>query len=191
MTKKSPRQTTHAPQDGSRAGADAQTSKHLEQVRAILFGEQFTLFEGRLERLEQRLIEEQAAFRDATHGRLDALAAEMEKHVNALRRTLGDGEAKHAEALAQLAGELDRSVTGMEQQLAQVRADADRLAVEHRAQTAERIDALAAQLGDQSNALSALVEQKLEELRTLTADRESLAALFEEMASRLKRSPSG
>ena len=191
MTKKSSRQSTRAPQDGSRAGADLQTSEHLEQVRAILFGEQFAVFEGRLERLEQRLIEEQAAFRDATDRRFDALAAEMEKHVNAVRRTLGDEEAKHTEALAQLAGELHRSVNGMEQQLAQARADADRLAVEHRAETAERIEALAAQLGDQSDALSALVERKLEDLRTLTTDRASLAGLFEEMAARLRRSPSG
>ncbi len=189
MTKKSPRQTARPSDDGSRAGAD--TSEHLEQVRAILFGDQFTAVDDRLKRLEQRLVDEQAAFRDATTQRFDALLARMDEQVSAMRQTVADGGARHEKAMADLAGELERSVTATEERLAQMRQDADQLAGELRRHTAERVEALAAQLSDQSSALSALVDEKLEELRSLKTDRESLAALFEEMAAKLKRRPSG
>lgn len=189
MTKKAPRQT-RTPHDGSRAGANAETSEHLEQVRAILFGEQFAAFEDRLRGLEHRILDAQAALRDQTSQRLDAVAAAMEKQLHAVRGAVDDGEAEHRRAVAELSAELGRSATETEKRLAEVRRDAERLVGEVRAHTSQRADALAARLNDQSSTLSALVEQKLEELRALTTDRESLAALFEEMATRLKRSPS-
>ncbi len=190
MPRKSSRQS-NASQEGPRAAAHAETPEHLEQVRAILFGQQFAEFDDRLKQLEQGLLAEHAALRDATMRWFDELVAKMDEQDGAVRQALADRENAHERAVENLTRELERSVTATQERLTEIRQDADRRAGELRRETASRVEALAARLTDQSSALSALVDERLAELRALTADRESLAALFEEMAARLRRPSSG
>ena len=190
MTKSTPRQAKQrSKKTNDEIAMDAGT--HLDQVREILFGKRITLFEERLQRLEKQLLQEHAELRDATDARFEAIESHIRQELETLSTRLDSEGAKRTEALKRLTQELRETARTLEKQVGKLDEGATKMASDLRQHTTEQVKALSGQLREQTKALSALLERRFEELREEKTDRESLAALFAEMATRLSdtRSP--
>jgi len=147
----------------SRVGSESADEQNMAQIREILFGEHNRQTANRIDRIESRLNEQDAAFRELLDQRID-------KALAGLRRELETQGKQQQAALDGLDGTL-RMLLG---------------------KTDERITLLDSDLQDTAHRLGqSLTEysQSLDRLQQDNADRSQLAALFEGLASQL-RSPS-
>jgi hypothetical protein len=161
---------------------DAGASSNIEQLRDIIFGGQMREYERRFARMEERLAKELADVRDEVRDR----CATLERYVN--------------DELESIAVELrasQQSRTADERRLSQSIVDASKAAEERIATLNDLVAEQHRELLEQTKTITedvhrrhadllALVERDAAELRDGKADRTALAALFMEVALRLR-----
>jgi len=179
-TKTSPKQPSP---DGSVLAGESPES--LEKVRDILFGGHMRAVEGRIARIEERLLRDQQALRTEIEAALAGLESFTRKELDALGEKLKAERAKRADDLKALASETKEALKAVDKRLAKLDeamsgADADlrsQLLEQKRAHTGE-----VKQLGEQ---LTTDLRRAQQELRAEKADLSSLVAVFSDMAVRL------
>lgn len=142
---------------------------HLEQIRAILFGQQMLAIEQKLRGLEQHLQAQTAALKQEL---LDRIAALENRLVGLMQQETEERQiADHA-----LQGSLDTAVDSLEDKLASTRKE---MWAELKGQGKEldkKLDQVASSLQD-----------AIEELRLHKTDRKALAELLASMADSLQK----
>jgi hypothetical protein len=132
----------------------------MQQIREILFGEQQRLTDAQLSRLEARLGEQSEQLRELFESRisqaLETLRQEMDTHANRQQTALDSLD----NALRSLLGRADERITLL---------DSDLQDTAHR---------LSQTIAEQATAHDALAQRSVE--------RETLAELLEQIASRLR-----
>ncbi len=158
----------------------------VEKIRDILFGSQIKNYESRFSRLEDALARETAEIKDAMRRRLDSLEAFFKSETESLAARLKTERDEREELLNNISRELKASSA----QLSKKILDLDNKAAQDRSAARQELMAESRKLLDEirqrNDSLSALLETRVQELRNSKTDRSALAALFVELAVRLK-----
>ena len=158
----------------------------VEKIRDILFGSQIKNYESRFSRLEDALARETGEIKDTMRRRLDSLEAFFKSETESLAARLKTERDEREEVLNNISRELKASSV----QLSKKILDLDNKAAQDRSAARQELMAESRKLLDEirqrNDSLSALLETRVEELRNAKTDRSALAALFVEMAVRLK-----
>jgi DNA repair exonuclease SbcCD ATPase subunit len=150
----------------------------LDKVRDILFGTQMRAVESRLQGLEERLRREHEALRADFSKQVESLDAFIRSEVQVLTDRLAAERAKRTEELKSLAAEIKETIRALEKRHVKLEESANM------ADAALRDQLL--QLGER---LSADLHRSHQELGSAKTDRTALAALLNDMATRLTGAP--
>jgi uncharacterized protein (DUF3084 family) len=161
----------------------------VDQIRDILFGPQIREMERSLVRLEERLGKEVADLRGDFKQRLDALETFAREEIDAVGQSLDDERKARTAALDDLRRELgnlakdtDRRMTKLDEQARKAHKDLRKLIL-------DQSKSLGDEMQTKHDSLSDTMKRGVSELRADKADREVLAALFTELALRIKGEP--
>ncbi len=158
----------------------------VEKIREILFGSQIKNYETRFGRLEEALARETSEIKDTMRRRLESLEAFFKSETESLSARLKAERDEREETLNNISRELKTSAA----QLSKKILDLDnRLTQERSAARQELMNEsrkLLDEIRQRNESLSALLETRVSELRHTKTDRSALAALFVELAVRLK-----
>jgi phage host-nuclease inhibitor protein Gam len=158
----------------------------LEKVRDILFGVQSREIDKRFARIEERLAKEASDLRTEIKNRLDALETyfkgEVESLADRLRGEQGDRVTSVKEVSRELR-ELDSSFSEKASRLDEQLSKSNR---DLREQILDQSKRLSDDLQRRTEELTNSINTHSTELRDEKADRSGLAALFTEMAMRLR-----
>ena len=158
----------------------------VEKIREILFGSQIKNYEARFARLEEALARETAEIKDTMRRRLDSLEAFFKSETESLAARLKSERDEREETLNTIGRELKTTAA----QLSKKILDLDNKAAQDRSAARQELMAESRKLLDEirqrHESLSALLENRVQELRHAKTDRSALAALFVELAVRLK-----
>ena len=158
----------------------------VEKIREILFGSQIKNYETRFARLEEALARETSEIKDTMRRRLDSLEAFFKSETESLAARLKSERDEREETLNTIGRELKTTAA----QLSKKILDLDNKAAQDRSAARQELMAESRKLLDEirqrHESLSALLENRVQELRHAKTDRSALAALFVELAVRLK-----
>ncbi len=158
----------------------------VEKIREILFGSQIKNYDTRFARMEEALARETAEIKDTMRRRLDSLEAFFKSEAESLSARLKAERDEREETLNNLsrevkasAAQLSKKILDLDNRLAQDRSAARQ---ELMAESRKLLD----EIRQRNESLSSLLETRVQELRHTKTDRSALAALFVELAVRLK-----
>ena len=158
----------------------------VDKIREILFGSQIKNYEVRFSRVEDALARETAEIKDTMRRRLDSLEAFFKKETESLAARLKAERDEREETLNTIGRELKSTAA----QLSKKILDLDNKAAQDRSAARQELMAETRKLLDEirqrHESLSALLENRVQELRHAKTDRSGLAALLVELAVRLK-----
>jgi hypothetical protein len=179
-TKTSPKQPSP---DGSVLAGESPES--LEKVRDILFGGHMRAVEGRIARIEERLLRDQQALRTEIEAALAVLESFTRKELDALGEKLKAERAKRADDLKALASETKEALKAVDKRLAKLDEATSGADADLRSQLLEQKRAHAGEVKQLGEQLTTELRRAQQELRGEKADLSSLIAVFSDMAVRL------
>ncbi len=130
-------------QNLNQANGMADESQNVDRIRDILFGSQMRDYDGRFQRLEERLVRNAAEVRADLQQRLEALEGFMKGEVESMTNRVRGESAERGQALGKLAQDLAETARGLELKISNLDS-----------QAAKDIHDLRQQLLEQSKALS-------------------------------------
>ncbi len=168
------------------SSAPTSSGESLEKVRDILFGSQARQYEKRFARLEERLVKESADLRDELSKRFDSLEAYAKKEFEAMTDRLKAERDQREQSHKAISTDLKDTVSSFDQKTSQLDDQLTRGQRELREQILEQSKTLAEDIRQKYEQNSAALEREAKELREEKTDRSALAAMFAELAMRLK-----
>ncbi|MDF1505947.1 hypothetical protein [Roseisolibacter sp. H3M3-2] len=165
--------------------APGEPPESLDKVRDILFGGQMRAVDGRLQALEERLLQEQAQMAAAHRGQLGALETELRRELQALADQAAADRTKRAEELRALNVDLRDALRGLEKRHVRLEELAGAADAELRDSILEQSRAVNAQLERLSQRVTADLTREVSGLRHDKVDIASLVGVFSDMAGRL------
>jgi len=154
-------------------------TQNVDQIRDILFGPQIRELEKSIARLEERLAKETSDLRSTFKQRLDALESFAKEEIEDEREARGSALDKLGRELASLTKDTDKRLTKLDEQARAARKELRKLVLEQSKKLGDEIQST-------HDSLAEAVNTQVAELRADKADREALAALFTEVALRIK-----
>jgi len=167
------------------AALAGESPENLDKVRDILFGGHMRSVEGRIARVEERLLREQQAMRTELDAAIAGLEGYARKEVEALGEKLKAERAKRADDLKALASELKEALKAVDRRLAKLDEATSGADADLRSQLLEQKRGHAADVKQLGEQLTTELRRAQEELRAEKADLSSLVAVFSDMAVRL------
>ncbi len=158
----------------------------VDKIREILFGSQIKNYETSFARLEDALARETAEIKVTMRRRLDSLEAFFKKETESLATRLKTERDEREEMLNNISHELKAASAQLSKKILDLdnKVAQDRSAGRQELMTESR--KLLDEIRQRNDSLSALLETRVRELRDVKTDRSALAALFVELAVRLK-----
>jgi DNA anti-recombination protein RmuC len=161
-------------------------SGNVDQIRHILFGSQMRDYDGRFQRLEERLAKDAAALQTDLQKRLDALEAFMKGEAESLANRLKTEQAERNRAVEKLARDLAETAKDLEMKIGHLDEQAAKDIRDLRQQLLDQSKALSAEMKDRHEQLQAGLNHEAHLIRGAMTGRESLAEMLTEVALRLK-----
>ncbi len=180
-----PPKASPKPTAADAAALAAESPENLDKVRDILFGGHMRAVEGRIARVEERLLREQSALRSDLESALAGLEAYARKELEALAEKLKAERTKRGEDLKALTAEMRESLKALDKRLAKLDEATAGADADLRSQLLDQKRAHAAEVKQLGEELSAELRRAQQELRAEKADLSSLSAIFSDMAVRL------
>jgi len=177
--KSSPKPTAPA------AALAGESPENLDKVRDILFGGHMRAVEGRIARIEERLLRDQQALRTDLEAALGGLESYARKELEALGEKIKAERVKRADDLKALANETKDALRAVDKRLAKLDEATSGADADLRSQLLEQKRAHAAEVKQLAEQLTAELRRAQQELRSEKADLSSLIAVFSDMAVRL------
>jgi hypothetical protein len=173
------------------AGADEAGAASLDKVRDILFGGQMRDLDQRFARVEERLTRETAELGEDVRKRLASVEQYAGTEAEALaQRIKGEYEARTT-ANKELSRQLQDTSSEFERRSGLIEDQLARAQRELRQQILDVQQQLSAEIRQKFDALLAELRQEAVDLRSVKADRGTLAALFTEIAMKLATDSAG
>ena len=167
-------------------GAAVDESQNVDRIRDILFGSQMRDYDGRFQRLEERLVREAAEVRGDLQKRLEALEGFMKGEVESMTNRLRAENAERNQALGKLAHDLGETARGLELKLTNLDNQAAKDIHDLRQQLLEQSKALSTEIAEKHQQMKAGLEQEAQQIRGAMTGREALAEMLSEVSLRLK-----
>ena len=168
-----------------RNGAIEESGK-VDRIRDILFGSQMRDYDGRFQRLDERLTREAAEARAEVQKRIEGLENFLKGEVQSLTNRLNAEQAERVSVIEKLVRDLGEMARALEWKIKNLD---DRTAVEiHmlREQLLEQSKALSAEIKEKHDQMKAGLEHEAAQIRGAMTGREALAEMLSEVALRLK-----
>ncbi|MCW5981814.1 MAG: hypothetical protein KIT09_27260 [Bryobacteraceae bacterium] len=143
-------------------------------------------YEARFVRLEERILRESAELRTETKRRLDSLEAFMRQELDSLADRLAAERNERTGAVERLTREFGESTSALEKKLFQSDDQFARNLRELRQLMSDRQKDLLEEFSRKTTDASSLAERRIEEVRTSSVPRSSLAGLLTEIALRIE-----
>jgi hypothetical protein len=164
---------------------DAAGIANLDKVRDILFGAQAREFERRLARLEEQLLRGTAELKDDVRNRLAALERFMHEETEMLAGRLQTERDERTTQAAETSRTLHDTAQALERKTATLEDQLSRAQRDLRQQLLAQQQRLSDDIGRTTEEILARLARESQELRTVKADRATVASLLTEMAMRL------
>jgi hypothetical protein len=161
-------------------------SQNVDRIRNILFGSQMRDYDGRFQRLDERLARESAEVRGDLQKRLEALEAFMKGEVESMTNRVQAENAERTQALGKLAHDLGETARGLELKLSHLDQQAAQGVRDLREQLLEQSKALSNEINEKHGQMKAGLEQEAQQIRSAMTGREALAEMLSEVSLRLK-----
>jgi predicted nucleic acid-binding Zn-ribbon protein len=176
---------SHGPETTGRNGT-VEESGNVDRIRNILFGSQMRDYDGRFQRLEERLAKEAAELRADLQKRLDGLEAFMKGEAESLTKRLKTEQSERGHAVEKQARDLSETAKGLEMKIGNLDEQTATDIRDLRQQLLEQSKALSAEIKDKHDQIKAGLENEAQLIRGAMTGRESLAEMLTEVALRLK-----
>jgi single-stranded DNA-specific DHH superfamily exonuclease len=167
-------------------GAAVDESQNVDRIRDILFGSQMRDYDGRFQRLEERLAQDAAEVRADLQRRLEALENFMKGEVESMSTRLRGENAERNQALGKLAHDLAETARGLELKLTNLDNQAAQDIRDLRQQLLEQSKALSNEMKERHEQMKAGLEHEAQQVRGAMTGREALAEMLSEVSLRLK-----
>ena len=161
-------------------------SGKVDRIRDILFGSQMRDYDGRFQRLDERLAREATEARAEVQRRIEGLENFLKAEVQSLTNRLNAEQSDRASALEKLARDLAETARALESRIKNLD---DRAAAEIHAlreQLLEQSKALSAEIKEKHDQMKAGLDHEAAQIRGAMTGREALAEMLSEVALRLK-----
>ncbi len=165
--------------------SEQSSTNNLEKIREILVGGQMREVEKRFARLEDRLTKLTYDLRDDLNKSLTSLESFVKKEIESLNDRFLTESNERGGAVKTLSLELKALSDFSWQKLNQLDEQGTKSLRELRLQLLDQSRALSEEIRQKHGELSDLVERAVKDLHVNKTDRASLAALFNEVATRL------
>ena len=169
---------------GSNGAVDE--SQNVDRIRNILFGSQMRDYDGRFQRLEERLSQEAGELRADLQRRLDALEGFMRGEGEAMTHRLATEHAERSQGLDKIAHELGEAARRLEEKINNLDSHAAKELRDVRQQLLDQSKALSGEMKEKYDQLKAGLEQESQQIRGAMTGREALAEMLSEVSLRLK-----
>jgi len=169
----------------TRNGAIDETGK-VDRIRDILFGSQMRDYDGRFQRLEERLTREAADARADVQKRLEALENFLKGALESVSNRLNTEQSERGNAVEKLARDLAETARSLELATKNLGEHSDREFHALRQQLLDQAKALSEEIREKHGQAKADLDREAEQIRGAMTGRESLAEMLSEVALRLK-----
>jgi hypothetical protein len=161
-------------------------SGNVDRIRNILFGSQMRDYDGRFQKLEERLAREAGELRGDLQRQLQALEAFMKGEVESMTNRVKTEQSERAQAVEQLARELAETARGLELKISNLDSQAAKDIRDLRGQLLEQSKALSAEMKEKHDQMKGQLDHEAGQIRDAMTGREALAEMLTEVALRLK-----
>jgi len=169
----------------TRNGAVDETGK-VDRIRDILFGSQMRDYDGRFQRLDERLTREATDARADVQKRLEALENFLKGALESLTNRLNTEQFARGHAVEKLAGDLAETARSLELATKNLTEHADSEFHALRQQLLDQTKALGDEIREKHGQVKADLDREAEQIRGAMTHREGLAEMLSEVALRLK-----
>jgi hypothetical protein len=169
----------------TRNGAIDETGK-VDRIRDILFGSQMRDYDGRFQRLDERLTREATDARADVQKRLEALENFLKGALESLTNRLNTEQFARGHAVEKLAADLAETARSLELATKNLGEHADREFHALRQQLLDQTKALGDEIREKHGQAKADLDREAEQIRGAMTHREGLAEMLSEVALRLK-----
>jgi len=160
---------------------------NVDKIRDILFGGQMRDYDKRFKRLEERVEQETAHFRDDMLQRFKALEERMSEEIDSLLDKVKVERQERQNNTQALEQEMKTLKTDINNRLTQIDEQMTKDMKNLRQQTHNKLQELSLQLRQQGESLTGLISQEIAQLQEEKVNRSDLAMLFNELALRFSR----
>jgi len=174
------------PEHAAGSNGGISESGNVDRIRNILFGSQMRDYDGRFERLEERLGREADALRGDLQKRLDGLEAFIKGEIESLANRIRTEQTERGQAIEKLGRDLADTAKGLELKIGHLDVQVAKDIRDLRQQLLEQSKALSAEIKDKHDQVKAGLENEAQLIRGAMTGRESLAEMLTEVALRLK-----
>lgn len=169
----------------TRNGAIDESGK-VDRIRDILFGSQMRDYDGRFQRLDERLTREAADARADAQKRLEALETFLKGALESFSNRLNTEQSERGNAVEKLARDLTETAKSLELATKNLGEHADREFHALRQQLLDQSKALNDEIREKHGQVKADLDREAEQIRGAMTGREALAEMLSEVALRLK-----
>lgn len=170
---------------GGKNGA-VDESGNVDRIRNILFGSQMRDYDGRFQRLEERLVREAAELRLDVQKRLESLEGFMKGEVESMTNRVRTEQSERGQAIEKIGRDLAEMAKGLEGKVSNVDAQAAKDIRELRQQLLDHSKALSADIKEKHDQIKVGLDHETQQIRSSMTGRETLAEMLQEIALRLK-----
>lgn len=161
-------------------------SQNVDRIRNILFGSQMRDYDGRFQRLEERLTREADEVRADLQRRLDALEGFMRSEGESMTHRLATEHNERSQAMEKIAHDLGETAKRLEEKINNLDSQAAKEIRDVRQQLLDQSKALSGEMKEKYDHLKAGLEQESQQIRGAMTGREALAEMLSEVSLRLK-----
>jgi hypothetical protein len=158
----------------------------VDRIRDILFGSQMRDYDGRFQKLDERLTREAAETRADTQKRLEGLENFIKGALESVSNRLNTEQSERGSAVEKLARDLAETARALELATKNLGEHADRELHALRQQLLEQSKALGDEIREKHGQVKADLDREAEHIRGAMTHREGLAEMLSEVALRLK-----
>jgi hypothetical protein len=162
-------------------------SGNVDRIRNILFGSQMRDYDGRFQKLEERLTREAVELRGDLQRQLQALEGFMKGEVESMTNRVKAEQAERGQAFEHLAREMSETARGLELKISNLDGQAARDIRDLREKLLEQSKALSAEMKEKHDSLKGQLDHESGQIRDAMTGREALAEMLTEVALRLKK----
>ena len=159
---------------------------NVDRIRNILFGSQMRDYDGRFQKLEERLAREAGELRGELQRHLQALEAFMKGESESMSNRLKAEQSERGQAVERLAHEMTETAKGLELKINNLDSQAAKDIRDLREQLLEQSKALSAEMKDKHDQMKGHLDREAGQIRDAMTGREALAEMLTEVALRLK-----
>ena len=158
----------------------------VDRIRDILFGSQMRDYDGRFQRLDERLAREASEARSEVSRRIEGLENFLKGEVQSLTYRLNAEQSDRNGAIEKLVHDLAETARNLETKIKNLDEHTAREIHDLREQLLEQSKALGAEIKDKHDEMKAGLDHEAAQIRHAMTGRESLAEMLSEVALRLK-----